>query len=372
MKKIYCIVFILISAVLSSQKLFITKSVNDNSNVTAYFSKINTTDGSIMDDFQIINNEPTNYSIRGPVFDIQSNSIYSYSGTRIFRHNIDNFLDYSAMGGTVDFLYPYDQIIAIKNRLFAMRSYNTSGFNYEITLFEIDKNDGSIIDTQTWTVVVTTNGWGSSFSPATNEIYIVLGNNLSKYNIITQELNVYNLPGTDFGTFYPGVICAEGRLFVRKKDFANGQSNNYLVEIDSQTGAVLATNILNPAIANLYYPGSQIVFLAETKEIACLYYGSPSFVNQNVIVKFNIETNVETLLNLPTEIATSTFTENYGSLVSIDSEELGLDEFVQNSQSKILGVYNLLGQKVPEDTYNQILIVEYENGAREKKIKPKY
>ena len=79
MKRIYCIVFILISAVLSSQKLFITKSVNDNSNVTAYFSKINTTDGSIMNDFQIINNEPTNYSIRGPVFDIHSNSIYSYS-----------------------------------------------------------------------------------------------------------------------------------------------------------------------------------------------------------------------------------------------------------------------------------------------------
>ena len=129
---------------------------------------------------------------------------------------------------------------------------------------------------------------------------------------------------------------------------------------------------MNPAIANLYYPGSQIVFLAETKEIACLYYGSPSLANENIIVKFNIETNVETLLNLPTEIATATFTENYASLVSIDSEELGLDEFVQNTQSKILGIYNLLGQKVPEDTYNQILIVEYENGAREKKFKPKY
>jgi hypothetical protein len=307
----------------------------------------------------------------GPVYGSQFNSIYSFKGTRIFGYNADNFLEYASIGGSVDFLYPYDQIIFVINRLFAMRSYNTNGFNYELTLFELNKDDGSIVDTRTWTVVVDTNGWGSSFSTTTNEIFIVFGNNLLKYNIITQELNVFTLPGANFSTFYPGVIAAQGRLFVRKKDFANGQSNNYLVEIDPQTGTVMETNTLNPTIGNLYYPGSQLVFLKETKEIACLYYGSPSFPNENIIVKYDIETSVETILNLPSEIATSTLTENYASLVSVDSEELGLHEFVQNSKSKISAVYNLLGQRVPLDTYNQILIVEYENGAREKRFNSK-
>jgi hypothetical protein len=75
-------------------------------------------------------------------------------------------------------------------------------------------------------------------------------------------------------------------------------------------------------------------------------------------------------LNLPSEILTTTFAENYSSMVSVDSEDrLGVNEFQQNQENlKIKSVYNMLGQQVPLETYNQILIIEFENGQTGKRM----
>jgi len=370
MKKLYCIGLILMTVMTYSQKLFITKSVTENESSSGYFSRINTTDGSIIDNTEINTNEPTPVTPVGAIFDSQSNSIYAFKGNRIFKYNADDFSEATSFGGTVNSLDPYEEIVFVNNRLFAMKSNNTGSMNYQITLYELDKNDGSILDTHTWSIWYGTNGWGITFSAATNEIFIVLGNNLSKYNIVTEELNVFNLPGIDLNTHYPGIIYAQNRLFIRKRDFLNSQLNNYIVEIDKNNGAVIASHTLNPIIGNNYSTTSQIVFLAQTKEIACLYYGHQALANENIIVKYNIDTQIDTLFNLPSEIVTTTSTENYFSIVSVDSEDrLGANEFQQNQENlKIKSVHNMLGQKVPLETYNQILIIEFENGQTVKKI----
>lgn len=370
MKKLYCVGLILITIMTYGQKLFITKSVTENATVSSYFSGINTTDGSIINNTQINTNASVTVTPVGAIYDSQSNTIYAFKGNRIFKYNADNFSEATSFGGAVNSVDPYEQIVFINNRLFAMKSDNTGSMNYQITLYELDKNDGSILDTHTWTVWCDTNGWGITFSAATHEIFIVLGDNLSKYNIVTQELNVFNLPGMDLNTHYPGIVFAQNRLFVRKKDFLNGQSNNYIVEINKDTGAVIASHSLNPLIGNNYYPASQIVFLAQTKEIACLYYGHPALANENIIAKYNIDTQTDTVLNLPSEIVTTTIAENYSSMVSVDSEDrLGVNEFQKNQENlKIKSVYNMLGQQVPLETYNQILIIEFENGQTGKRM----
>ena len=370
MKKLYCIGMILFAAMTYSQKLFITKSVTENSTLSSYFSRINTTDGSIINNTEINTNEPTPVTPVGAIFDSQSNTIYAFKGNRIFKYNADNFSEATSFGGTIDSFHRYDEIVFLNNRLFAMKSDNTGSMNYQITLYELDKNDGSILDTHTWSIWYGTNGWGITFSAATNEIFIVLGNNLSKYNIVTQELNVFNLPGIDLNTHYPGIVYAHDRLFVRKRDFLNSQLNNYIVEINKDTGAVIASHTLNSIIVNNYSATSQIVFLAQTREIACLYYSNTPLTHENIIVKYNIDTQIDTLLNLPSEIVTTTLTENYFSLVSVDSEDrLSTNEFQQNQENfKIKSVYNMLGQKVPLETYDQILIIEFENGQTVKRM----
>ena len=157
---------------------------------------------------------------------------------------------------------------------------------------------------------------------------------------------------------------------MRKRDFLNSQLNNYIVEINKDTGAVIASHTLNSIIVNNYSATSQIVFLAQTREIACLYYSNTPLTHENIIVKYNIDTQIDTLLNLPSEIVTTTLTENYFSLVSVDSEDrLSTNEFQQNQENfKIKSVYNMLGQKVPLETYDQILIIEFENGQTEKRM----
>jgi hypothetical protein len=370
MKKLYCIGMILFAVMTYSQKLFIMKYVNENSNISSYFSKVNTTNGSIISESEINGNEPPTFIPGCPTYDSQSDVIYAAHGNRIFKYNANDFSDYTSFGGAINSLQPYDEIVFINNRLFAVRTDNTGSMYYEITLYELDKNNGSVLNTRAWTIWYGTNGGGITFSSATNELFIVMGNNLSKYNIVTQELNVFNLPGLDLGTYYPGVIYAQNRLFVRKKDFIDNQVNNYIVEINKDTGAIIATNLLNPAIANYYYPRSQLAFLAQTNEIACLYYGSPSLTNENIIVKYNIDTHTDSIINLPSENTTATRTEDYRSLVSVDSEErLGVSQFQQNQENfKIKSVYNMLGQKVPLETYNQILIIEFENGQTGKRM----
>ena len=231
----------------------------------------------------------------------------------------------------------------------------------------MNKEDGTGIQTIISPATIVTNGYGTAFSALTSELFIVVGNNLIKHNIITHQRMTFNLGGNDLNTFYPGVIYAENRLFVRKRDYMNNQARNYILEINKDTGAVIATHIINSTDE----PTNNLVFLATTNEIACLYNAADPTGKK--VLKYNIDTQAENWIDLPNEIASNDLMHYYRQLVSIDSEELlATEQFHQNKESKIKAVYNLLGQKVPYETYNQVLIFEYENGEVSKRINIKH
>ncbi len=363
-KKITFVLF-LSSVLAHGQDLLVMKSVTENATTTNYFSRVNTTNGTLLDSHQINTNGTG--TPNSPVYD-SYNTIYSFKGRQISKHDVDDFSDCTSLGGDLNALYPYFQLVLINNRLFATKFYNTHDFYYELTLYELNINDGTIIDTHIWTVLYSTNGSGISFSSAAHELFIVFGNNLTKYNILTQELNTVVLPGTDLNTMYAGVLYADNRLFIRKKQVINFVAYHYIIELDKDTGAEIASHQLN-SIPQIFSPLSSFVYLAHTKEIAAMYYGLFSAENDNIVVKYNIDTNEESLLYLPTEMTTESRTETYGRLVSLDTQErLDLESFGQDRDNKIKAVYNLLGQKVPFETYNQVLIIVYENGEVVKKV----
>lgn len=370
MTKKYYFIILLFSVIASSQNLLVMRTVNENSNITNYYSQINSTNGSIINEYEL--NTNNSGTPNGPVYDSRNNTIYSFKGRKIFKHNISDFSDCISFGGAVDAMYEYHEIIHVNNRLFVNMIYNTHDFYYEISLFELDINDGSIIDTHTWTILYTTNGYGTGFSEATNELFIIVGNNLCKYNILTQQVAIFILPGTDLNTRYAGVVYANNRLFIRKQQVFNFQVHNYIHEVDVNTGAIIDTHELN-SIPQYFSARSSLVYLAHTKEIACMHNGILSADNENIIVKYNIDTFAESSFYLPTEINSETLTESYSRIVSVDTEDrLGLNSFEQNLENlKIKAIYNLLGQQVPIETSNQVLIIEYENGERVKKINPK-
>ncbi len=55
-------------------------------------------------------------------------------------------------------------------------------------------------------------------------------------------------------------------------------------------------------------------------------------------------------------------------MISINSEDvLGLDENKTSKvKAKVLKAYNLLGQEIPIETYNQIIILKFDNGKSKK------
>jgi hypothetical protein len=364
MKKIFNFILFLIFGFCHSQNLFVTKLVIENTLNKSYLSQINPTNGSINNTnlFNI-----NSFSV-GPKYEQQSNTIYSFKGNRIYRNSGMNFADQTFFGGSHEATYPYREIIVINNRLFATKLYNTSGMNYDLTLHELSKIDGSILNTKNWSVYLTTNGYGSTISESTNEILNIIGNKLIKYNIDTEQTTIFNLPGLNLATSYRGVVFAENRLFVRKNNGDNNQLSTYILELDTTNGAVIATHNLTSSFIN-YDSYGNLVYLPNTNEIVGSF--SELFATSETrILKFNINTNIASTFNLPTEIKNLTIEENYGQLVVVDSAPvLGSNQLEKTKdESKIKAVYNLLGQKVSIETKNQILILEYENGQKKKII----
>lgn len=363
MKKKYYLI-ILISSFCYSQTLFVTKLSIENTSTASYLTEINPVDGSINN----TNVFSINSFLIGPKFEQQSNTIYSFKGNRIYKNTGINFADQTFFGGSPEATYPYREIIVINNRLFATKLDNTSGMNYDLTLYELSKIDGSILNTKNWSVYLTTNGYGTTISESTHEIFNIIGNHLIKYNIVSQETMIYNLPGLNLGTSYRGVVLAQNRLFVRKNNGDNNQLSTYILELDTTNGAVIATHNLTSNFTN-YDSYGNLVYLPSTNEIICSFSGLFA-TNETRVLKFNINTNIANTFNLPSEIKTATIEENYGQLVVVDSAPfLGSNQFEKNKENlKIKEVYNLLGQKVSIETKNQILILEYENGQKIKII----
>ena len=144
------------------------------------------------------------------------------------------------------------------------------------------------------------------------------------------------------------------QLFVTKRDYSN--SSNYvhsLLEINQENGSIISTYDYTTNFPNSYSPES-LVFNPQTNEIIG--------ISDRTIVKFNVTTNTETNFELPTQQSV-----DYSDLVIVLDNALSLNEHsLENVILEPEKAYNLLGQEVPLDKKNEIIIVKYKNGITRK------
>ena len=154
-----------------------------------------------------------------------------------------------------------------------------------------------------------------------------------------------------------GISSFSQNIYVTKRDYTSLNSSTYihsLQEINQTNGNVINNYNYTTIFPNGNSPDS-LTFDNLTKEI----YG----ISGNTIVKYSIITGLETSFNLPTIQYI-----DYSDLISINSEDvLGLDENKTSKvKAKVLKAYNLLGQEIPIETYNQIIILKFDNGKSKK------
>ena len=146
------------------------------------------------------------------------------------------------------------------------------------------------------------------------------------------------------------------QLFVTKRDYSD--SSNYvhsLLEINQENGNTISTYDFSSNFPNSYSPES-LVFNSQSNEIIG--------ISDKTIVKYNLSTNIETSFELPTIQSV-----DYRDLILVQNNALGIND--QNLQKTVLKpqkAYNILGQEVPLDTKNEIIIIKYEDGSTKKII----
>src|SRR5690606_13697582 len=142
-----------------------------------------------------------------------------------------------------------------------------------------------------------------------------------------------------------------------KRDWEDVYDVHTLLEINTENGSIINTYTYTTDFESYGYM-RKMTFLADTKEIC-----TKIEVDNPKIIKYNINTGIESSFNLPS----LSDGEDYGEIVSIITEEnLSMPELNQENQAKVIKAYNLLGQEVPIETYNQIIILKYDNGKTKK------
>jgi hypothetical protein len=229
---------------------------------------------------------------------------------------------------------------------------------YIHSLQEINQTNGNVINNYNYTTFFPNGNSPKSltFNVVTKEIIGISDNIIIKYNILTGLESSFSLP-TIQNVNYRNLIIANNRLFIIKRDYTSMNTNTYihsLQEINQTNGNVIYNYNYTTIFPNGNSPDS-LTFDNLTKEI----YG----ISGNTIVKYNIITGLETSFNLPTIQYI-----DYSDLISINSEDiLGLDENETSKvKAKVLKAYNLLGQEIPIETYNQIIILKFDNGQIKK------
>ncbi|MFP5438099.1 MAG: hypothetical protein ACLGH8_09955 [Bacteroidia bacterium] len=177
-----------------------------------------------------------------------------------------------------------------------------------------------------------------------------------KYNIDTNTESVLTLSTTNMDYNY--LIVAENRLFVAQR-VSTGNDNThdfFLKEVNPETGAFLSSFELNfESSDNL----QSFTFIPATHEIV----GRIPFNDEEKLLKFNIVTNTQSIVTLSPE------TEGFGDIIYINNATAGLPVFTtEANKGKVIRAYNFLGQQINIDTFNQPMILEYENGFRGKAI----
>lgn len=361
MKKILLSILILqFSISIYSQNLYVTK--RDYSNPVNYIhtlQKINVNTGLVIENSNYTSSFPGSYSPRSLVFNQYTNEVIGLSDTNIItKKNILNGNE-STITLPLESSTDYQGIVVFNNRLFVTkRDYSNSPTIHYI--LEVNLNNGNVISTHSLTTNIPSSyNRDLSYASISNQIFGLSDNIIFKYNVTTQVESSFTLPSVS-GTDYTDLIVAENRLFVIKRDYNNSPTIHSIVEFDVNTGLQLNEHIFTTNLVN-YDKIKSLTFLADTHEICGIIKDGSSPQNFK-IVKYNISNNAESNFDLSSQSST-----DYDEIVSTFNEEtLSSLSFENNHDLKIVKAYNLLGQEVPIETYDEIIIVKFDNGTTKK------
>lgn len=204
------------------------------------------------------------------------------------------------------------------------RDYSNSS-SYVYSLEEINQSTGALSSSHTYTSAIP--GYYSpnslTYNSTTNEILGIVENVVVKYNPTTKAESMITLPTLTSTQDYGDIVIANNRLFVTMRDYTNSSSYvYYLEEIDQSTGALISSHAFTTAIPGSYSPES-LTYNSTSNEI----FG----IVENMVVKYNISTQVESSITLPT----LTSTQDYGNIIIANNRLFVTERDFTNSSSTI-------------------------------------
>jgi hypothetical protein len=356
MKNKLVIIFVLsISLNTFSQSLYVTKrDYSNSSNYVHTLQKLNSLDGTVLNNNTFSTFFPNSYSPRSLTFNSQSNEIFGISGNIITKKNC-------ITNNEISFTLPaitsinYQGLVIADNRLFLTKNDNTviSETNY---IEELNQSNGEVISSHILTSNIPYYNSNLTYLSSTNEILGLSGNTIYRFNILNNIETSFTLP-TITNVQYDDIVIAENRLFVTTRDYSVTPNVMSIIELSLFDFTIINTHNYTTNLENFSYIDS-LTFLADTHEICGITKGYLKGNFYFKIVKYNIINNTETSFELPSQTSV-----DYDELIStITEENLSINDFNDNSNLKIIKAYNLLGQEIQLETYNQIIIAKYENG----------
>lgn len=324
-----------------------------------YIKEVNPVTGAILNT-HFFNSFSNNY---GPESLSYRSSTHEIIG-KISYYTSNTFIKYNILTNAETLLpvpvaTELGESIIVNDRLFVVEDTH-----FEVAapkIHEIDLNDGSIISTHDFTYGGDYSPLSMSFMPSTNTIFGIIpwenANRITKYNITTNTQSLLTIAGTLED--YSNLIVAENRLFVTQRTSnEDGSLHDFFIkEINPDTGEIISSTELNfESSDNL----QSLTFIPSSHEIV----GRIPFNDDEKLLKFNILTNTQSIITIA---ATN---QGFSDIISTEAGSIaGLENFdPARNKGKVIRAYNFIGQEINIATYNQPVILEYENGAREKVI----
>jgi hypothetical protein len=354
---LFLIGLMLTPSILFAQNIYITHRDYSGSPTVHNLLKLDQSTGSVQSTHAYTTTfTGFGYSPTSLTFSPSSRELVGIEDHTIVFYNIDDQTERSFILPTVSSV-DYGDIIVANNRLFVTKR-DYSGSPYLHYLVELNLTTGAVVGTPHLYTTTFTNSYSPeslTYLSSSNEIIGISSEKIVKYNISTQAESFFTL-ATGTGIDYGDVVVGTGRLFVTKRDYSNSPTYVFtFVELNSSTGAIVGTPHEMTTAGLASYQPSSLTYLAASNEI----FG----VVDEIVVKYNISTGIESSYTLA-----SAASSDYGDMVSIDDGTV--TAVVEPFDNKIVPVavraWSILGEPLPLHTINQTMIVEYDNGARQK------
>ena len=354
MIKIIILIFALsFNTSIFSQNLYVTKrDYSNSSNYVHSLQKLNSLDGAVINNADFTTSFPSSYSPRSLTFNSQTNEIFGISENIITKSNIITNSETSftlPKGSSTN----YDGLVIAENRLFVTaRDYSlTPEINY---IQEINQANGEIINSHILISNIQSSNRNLTYLSLTNDILGLCDNIIYKFNILNYTQTTLILPILT-NVQYDDIIIAENRLFATTRDYSVTPDIVSLRELSLIDGSIINTYNY---VTNLDTYIDSLTFLANTREICGItrvYFSNYYYFK---VVKYNIANNTDTSIDL--QCLTSV---DYDEIISTSTEQnLSTNDFTQNTNYRIVKAFNVLGQEIPIETNNQIIIAKFENG----------